>query len=107
MPRAADRKPRDPTEERWDAVWKEFESREGEDRKAVFLRTLDDKELMTDDAAFEMLSRLHQDAALHGERARFVRRHRIAFVNEHFGSVGDDAVFAQDILQCSGDFGFD
>src|SRR5438105_2885866 len=70
-PRAANRKPRDPTEERWDAVWKEFESHQGDDRKAVFLRALDDKELMADEAAFEMLSRLHQDAALHGERARF------------------------------------
>jgi hypothetical protein len=64
-------RPRSPAEERWDTVWKEFESQHGEERKAVFLRELDDKELMTDGAAFEMLSRLHQDAVEHGERARF------------------------------------
>ena len=68
---AAAPRPRSPAEIKWDAVWHEFESHQGEERKAVFLRALDDKELMIDDAAFEMLSLLHQDAVEHGGRARF------------------------------------
>ena len=63
--------PPDPAQEKWEARWKEFESQEGDGRRAVFLQTLDDKELMTDDTAFEMLGRLHEDAVLHGDRARF------------------------------------
>ena len=42
-------------------------------REAVFLRTLDDNELMDDEAAFEMLSALHEDAVAQGERERFAR----------------------------------
>jgi hypothetical protein len=64
-------RPRSPAEERWDARWKEFESQDDAGRVALFLQTLDDKELMTDEMAFEMLSRLHQDALQRGERARF------------------------------------
>jgi hypothetical protein len=63
--------PPDPARERWETRWKEFESQEGAGRSAVFLWTLDDKELMTDDTAFEMLSLLHQDAVSAGEHARF------------------------------------
>ncbi len=56
-----------------DANWKEFKSQQGEAREAVFLRTLDDNELMNDEAAFEMLNGLHEDAVARGERERFGR----------------------------------
>jgi len=64
-------RPRDPRAERWDALWKEFESQDGAGQVALFLKTLDDPELMIDEIAFEMLSRLRQDAIKRGERARF------------------------------------
>ena len=64
-------RPRDPVAERGDLRWKEFESRNGEDRIAVFLETLKDDELMTDDMAFEMLNILHTDAVKSGARTRF------------------------------------
>ncbi len=64
-------RPRDPIAERGDSIWKEFESRDGEDRIAVFLETLEDDEVMTDDMAFEMLSTLHTDAVKSGARIRF------------------------------------
>ncbi len=72
---AAEQRPqqRDPLLLKWDAIWNEFMSQHGEAREAVFLRTLDDPELMSDDAAFEMLSVLHDDAAAQGERERFAR----------------------------------
>jgi hypothetical protein len=63
--------PPDPAKEKWETRWKEFESQEAVSRSAVFLRTLDDTELMTDEMAFEMLNRLHEDAVLAGEQARF------------------------------------
>ncbi|MGP0063964.1 MAG: YecA family protein [Isosphaeraceae bacterium] len=63
--------PRDPAAERAEARWQEFESRDGEARIAVFLETLDDAELMTDDMAFEMLNILHADAVASGARTRF------------------------------------
>lgn len=66
-------RPRSPLELKWDAIWKEFNSQHGEARAAVFLRTLDDKDLMNDEAAFEMLNRLHEDAVARGERERFGR----------------------------------
>jgi hypothetical protein len=40
----------------------------------VFLRTLEDAEVMTDDLAFEMLNVLHADAVKGGARAGFVER---------------------------------
>src|SRR5262249_14471161 len=63
--------PRDPIRERADSRWEEFESRKGSDRIAVFLETLEDVEVMTDDMAFEMLNALHPDAVESGDRARF------------------------------------
>jgi hypothetical protein len=63
--------PPDPLQEKWKAVWNEFKSQHSEEREAIFLRTLDDKDLMVDDAAFEMLSSLHEDAVERGERGRF------------------------------------
>ncbi len=70
LPKSPPRPP-DPERERWEAFWNEFKSKDYEGRRAFFLRTLDDPELIFDDSAFEMLSRLHQDAVAHGERARF------------------------------------
>ena len=66
-------RPRSPLELKWDAHWDEFKSLQGEAREALFLRTLDDDELMEDEAVFEMLSRLYGDAVARGERERFGR----------------------------------
>ncbi len=63
-------RPRTPLEERADALWKEFESRQ-EDRGAVFLQALEEGEVIADGLAFEMLTRLHADAVARGERSRF------------------------------------
>jgi hypothetical protein len=63
--------PSDPSEERRKTFWNEFKSQEEEGRRAIFLRTLDDKELMTDEMAFEMLSLLHEDAVSADGKARF------------------------------------
>ena len=64
--------PPDPITLRADSRWQEFESQAGEGQFAVFLETLGDAEVMTDDMAFEMLSVLHTRAAESGDRARFV-----------------------------------
>jgi hypothetical protein len=66
-------RPRNPLQQKWDALWTEFKSQHGEAREAIFLRTLDDNELMDDEAAFEMLNGLHEDAVVRGERERFGR----------------------------------
>src|SRR3954454_12027150 len=63
--------PPDPIRERAEALWREFEGEKGEGRIAVFFKTLDDVEMMTDDMAFEMLDILYRDAAKSGDRARF------------------------------------
>jgi SEC-C motif len=62
---------RDPIAERADRCWEEFESQSQEGRIAIFLETLEDAEVMTDNMAFEMLACLHSDALERGERARF------------------------------------
>src|SRR5271157_1116024 len=63
--------PPDPVTERGESRWREFESQNDEGRIGVFLETLEDAEVMTDDMAFEMLSILHTDAAKSGGRTRF------------------------------------
>jgi SEC-C motif len=63
--------PLDPITERGDRLWQEFESQNGEGRIAVFLETLEDAEVMTDDMAFEMFNILHTDAVKSGDRTRF------------------------------------
>jgi hypothetical protein len=62
--------PLDPITERGNRLWGEFESRDEEGRIAVFLETLEDAEVMTDDMAFEMLNILRADAIKSGDRAR-------------------------------------
>jgi hypothetical protein len=64
-------RPPDPIVERGETRWKEFEAQTGEGRVAVFLQTLEDDELMTDDMAFEMLRILHEDAVKNDSRTRF------------------------------------
>lgn len=63
--------PLDPVAEKAESRWREFESQNSEGRIAVFLETLEDAEVMTDDLAFEMLSLLHTDAVNSGGRTRF------------------------------------
>jgi len=63
--------PLDPVTERGESRWREFESQNGEGRIAVFFKTLEDVEVMTDDLAFEMLNILHTDAVKSGGRTRF------------------------------------
>lgn len=54
------------------ARWKEFVNADDEGRRKVFLKTLDEPELMDDEMAFGMLESLRGIAARSGERARFV-----------------------------------
>jgi hypothetical protein len=70
-PAAKSPPPPDPEQERWDAFWDEFEAQDWEGRKATLLQTLDDDEMMSDEAAFEMLSTLHEEAVAEGKRASF------------------------------------
>ena len=63
--------PIDPVTERGDSLWREFESQNGEGRIAVFYKTLEDAEVMTDGVAFEMVGVLHGDAVKNGSRTRF------------------------------------
>jgi hypothetical protein len=63
--------PPDPIAERADSFWGEFESQDDAGRIAVFLKTLEDAEVMTHDLAFEMLSVVHTDAVKSGGRTRF------------------------------------
>src|SRR5208283_1100519 len=63
--------PLDPVTERGESRRREFESQDDGGRIAVFLKTLEDAEVMTDDLAFEMLSILHTDAVESGGRTRF------------------------------------
>jgi hypothetical protein len=65
--------PPDPVAERGDSLWREFESQNDAGRIAVFLNTLEDAEVMTDDLAFEMLSIIHTDAMNSGGRTRFTK----------------------------------
>ncbi len=63
--------PRNPRQQRFDALWQEFESQDYAGRVAVFLKTIDDPELMDDELAHEMLSVLRPDTIKAGERSRF------------------------------------
>ena len=59
--------PVDPRDLPRKARWKEFQFKDDKGRIDVFLKTLDDQELMTDEMAFEMLSQLRQEAVARGE----------------------------------------
>ncbi len=53
------------------ARWEEFQAQDSAGLLAVYLKTVDDPELMDDEMAFEMLSRLYADAIENGGRSRF------------------------------------
>jgi hypothetical protein len=53
------------------ARWEEFKAKDFEGRKAIYLATLEDQELMDDEMAFEMLRELHQDSIKANQLARF------------------------------------
>jgi hypothetical protein len=57
--------------EAWDERWDEFESSDYQERIAVFKRTLDEPDLIDGEMAFEMLSRIFQEAVERDERDRF------------------------------------
>ena len=82
-------RPRDPAAERWKARWEEFKSKKGEDQIAVFLQTLDDRDLMDDEVAFEMLNCLRLEAIKHGERRRFAEV--VAALRERRPEVYDES----------------
>jgi hypothetical protein len=63
--------PPDPRVEAWNARYDEFEASDYEDRVALFTRTLDERELMDDEMAFEMLNQLFEEAAERSERDRY------------------------------------
>jgi hypothetical protein len=65
--------PRHPVDERAESLWHEFESQDSGGRIALFLETLKDAEVMTDEMAFEMLNVLHTDAAARGDHTRFAK----------------------------------
>jgi hypothetical protein len=64
-------RPRDPIEERANAIWNRFQSLRREDRKTLFLETLEDADVMCDEFAFEALNVLRDDDLKLGDRARF------------------------------------
>lgn len=63
--------PPDPHMEAIETRWKEFEKQDYEGRIALFLKTLEEKELMDDQLAFDMLDQLYLATSQHNERDRF------------------------------------
>jgi hypothetical protein len=61
----------DPVVEAGQARWREFRETDYEDQIALFLRTLDDPELMDAEMAFEMLNEIFRASAERQERDRF------------------------------------
>jgi hypothetical protein len=61
----------DPRVEAGEARWREFEAAYYEDKLALFIRTLDDPELMDAEMAFAMLNEIFRLTAEGGERDRF------------------------------------
>jgi hypothetical protein len=69
--REARKRESDPLVEDWQARWREFREADYEDQIALFLRTLDDPELMDAEMAFEMLNEIFRASAERQERDRF------------------------------------
>jgi hypothetical protein len=61
----------DPRVEAGEALWREFSAADYQARIALFMRTLDDPELMDAELAFEMLNEIFRHTAECGERDRF------------------------------------
>ncbi len=72
-PRAPAKRPRplDPHQAALVARWEAFHAADYEGRIALFLRTLEEKELMDEENSFEMLNELHGPSSEKGERDRF------------------------------------
>ena len=63
--------PSDPQVEASSARWQEFEEQDYESQIALFVETLNDDELMDNEMAFEMLSKIYDKTIEHDERDRF------------------------------------
>lgn len=63
--------PSDPAAAKADACWQEFEAQDDAGRIVVYQQALDDPELLAGELAFEMLARIHEDAARRGTRPAF------------------------------------
>lgn len=57
--------------EAWDERWEEFDAGDYEERIAIFEQTLDEPDLMDGEMAFEMLSKIFDEAIERDERDRF------------------------------------
>jgi hypothetical protein len=66
-----DPSPPDPLAEAAHARWEEFEAQDYESQIALFLKTLDEEELMDDEMAFEMLNSIYYKGVERDERDRF------------------------------------
>ena len=63
--------PPDPHIQAINAHWERFKAEDYEGQIALFLRTLDEEELMDEEMAFEMLNTIHSEAIENNERDRF------------------------------------
>jgi hypothetical protein len=63
--------PPDPRVEAWNARYDEFEAGDYEERIAIFNRTLDERELMDGEMAFEMFTKLFEQAAERDDHDRY------------------------------------
>ncbi|MCA9008651.1 MAG: SEC-C domain-containing protein, partial [Planctomycetaceae bacterium] len=63
-----DPKPLDPKMEAINARWTEFENAAEDVRRELFIKTLDEPELMDDEMAYEMLNNLYDSTIASGER---------------------------------------
>lgn len=63
--------PPDPRIQAFNVRWEEFEEQDYEGQIALFLQTLDDKDLMDEEMAFEMLNVIFSQSVAHNERDRF------------------------------------
>ena len=63
--------PPDPAVEAWRARKREFDNAGYEGKQDLFLRTVDDPELMDGEMALEMLGDLFAETIRRGERSRF------------------------------------
>lgn len=61
----------DPHAKARDARWREFEAAEYEDQLKLFVRTLDDADLMDEEMSFDMLNEIFCASAKRGDRERF------------------------------------
>jgi len=70
-PRTTPEPPPDPHTQAINARWEQFEAEDYEGQIALFLKTLDEEELMDEEMAFEMLNTIYSEAVENNERERF------------------------------------